>query len=206
MAKWGTIGAETIRGTSAKPGLGAGDDYGLHGRYEKAYRYVPSPPEIIDYAHEPLLAIIPGATLAEFWQSISAFEQVLLVISGFVLAAGLLGMLTTLLSTLNERRREMAVLRAIGAHPHHVLLLFVLETLFVVLAGCLAGLGLLYSMLYMARPLLVALYGINIEITMPDQQKWGLFAVAIGAGVLVSLIPGWIAYRRSLQDGLALKI
>jgi putative ABC transport system permease protein len=162
--------------------------------------------KITEYAHEPLLAIIPGATLAEFWQSISALEQVLLVISGFVLAAGLLGMLTTLLSTLNERRREMAVLRATGAHPYHVLLLFVLEAFYVVCAGCLTGLGLLYSVLYLARPVLIDLYGINIAITLPDQQQWGLFAVAIGAGVLVSLIPGWIAYRRSLQDGLALKI
>ena len=64
----------------------------------------------------------------------------------------------------------------------------------------------LYSVLYLARPVLIDLYGINIAITLPDQQQWGLFAVAIGAGVLVSLIPGWIAYRRSLQDGLALKI
>ena len=162
--------------------------------------------KITEYAHEPLLAIIPGATLAEFWQSISAFEQVLMVISGFVLVAGLLGMLTTLLSTLNERRREMALLRAIGAHPYHVLLLFVLETFYVVFAGCLIGLGLLYSVLYMARPVLVDVYGINIAITLPDQQQWSLFALVMGSGVIVSLIPGWVAYRRSLQDGLALKI
>ena len=78
--------------------------------------------QITEYDEEPLLAIIPGATLAELWQTISVFEQVLLVISGFVLIAGLLGMLTTLLSTLNERRREMAVLRAVGASVSHLAL------------------------------------------------------------------------------------
>lgn len=162
--------------------------------------------KITEYNQEPLLAIIPGATLAEFWQTISVFEQVLLVISGFVLLAGLLGMLTTLLSTLNERRREMAVLRAIGAHPYHIILLFMLETFFIVLAGCLLGAGLLYGLLLLTRPFLLQTYGINIAITLPDAQQWGLFIVVMLLGVLVSLIPGVIAYKWSLQDGLAIKV
>ncbi|MCB8944789.1 MAG: ABC transporter permease [Ardenticatenaceae bacterium] len=161
---------------------------------------------INEYQEEPLLAIIPGATLAELWRTISIFEQVLLVISGFVLVAGLLGMLTTILSTLNERRREMAVLRAIGAHPYHIILLFMLETFFIVLAGCLTGIGVLYALLFLAQPLLISKYGISIAVTLPDLGQWGLFIIVIALGVFVSLIPGVIAYRRSLQDGLTIKI
>ncbi len=162
--------------------------------------------EITEYHEEPLLAIIPGVTLAELWQTISVFEQILLVISGFVLMAGLLGMLTTLLSTLNERRREMAVLRAVGAHPYHIILLFMLETFFIVFAGCLAGVSALYLLLFVTRPFLVQSYGINLAITPPDGQQWMLFTVVLLLGILVSLIPGTIAYKRSLQDGLAIKI
>lgn len=161
---------------------------------------------ITEYDEEPLLAIIPGATLAELWQTISVFEQVLLVISGFVLVAGLLGMLTTLLSTLNERRREMAVLRAVGAHPYHILMLFMLETFFLVLAGCLLGVGGLYLLLFLTQPILVQTYGINIAITAPDSEQWVLFTAVLLLGVLVSLIPGLVAYKRSLQDGLAIKV
>ena len=162
--------------------------------------------KITEYREEPLLAIIPGATLAELWQTISAFEQVLLVISGFVLIAGLLGMLTTLLSTLSERRREMAVLRATGAHPYHIILLFMFETFFIVLAGCLVGVGVLYLLLFLTRPFLLQTYGIDIAITLPDSQQWVLFAAVLLLGILVSLIPGVIAYKRSLQDGLAIKV
>ncbi len=161
---------------------------------------------INDYDKEPLLAIIPGATLAELWQTISVFEQALLVISGFVLVAGLLGMLTTLLSTLNERRREMAVLRAIGAHPRHIILLFMLETFFIVFAGCFVGVCVFYLLLFLTRPFLAQSYGINIAISLPDIQQWALFTAVLALGILVSLIPGMIAYRRSLQDGLAIKI
>ena len=161
---------------------------------------------ITEYDEEPLLAIIPGATLAELWQTISAFEQVLLVISGFVLIAGVLGMLTTLLSTLNERRREMAVLRAIGAHPYHIILLFMFETFSIVLAGCFVGVSILYLILFLIRPFLIQAYGINIAVTAPDIQQWVMFMIVILLGVLVSLVPGVIAYRRSLQDGLAIKV
>jgi putative ABC transport system permease protein len=161
---------------------------------------------INEYPEEPLLAIIPGATLAELWRTIAAFEQVLLIISAFVLVAGLLGMLTTILSTLNERRREMAVLRAIGAHPHHIVLLFMLETFFIVLAGCIAGASVLYSLLFLTQPILAQSYGVHIAITLPDLGQWGLFIAVILLAVFVSLIPGLIAYKRSLQDGLAIKI
>jgi len=162
--------------------------------------------KITEYEQEPLLAIIPGAALAELWQTIGTFEQVLLVISGFVLIAGVLGMLTMLLSTLNERRREMAVLRSVGAHPYHILLLFILETVFIVAIGYLLGMGILYLLLMLAQPLLIETYGVNIAITSPDAQQWLLFAVVLLLGMLVSLIPGLIAYRRSLQDGLAIKV
>jgi putative ABC transport system permease protein len=161
---------------------------------------------INDYAEEPLLAILPGAALAELWQTISIFEQILLIIAGFVLIAGLLGMLTTLLSTLNERRREMAVLRAVGAHPYHIVLLFVLETSIVVLLGALVGVALLQALLVIARPLLAEAYGVNIALTALDVQQWSMLGIVLLLGILVSLIPGWIAYRRSLQDGLAIRV
>ena len=161
---------------------------------------------ITEYEEEPLLAILPGATLAELWQTIAIFEQVLLIISGFVLVAGLLGMLTTLLSTLNERRREMAILRAVGAHPSQIILLFMLETLCIVLAGCLVGIGTLYLLLLMVRPILLQQFGLSIAVTAPDSQQLVVLLSILLLGVIISLIPGYIAYRRSLQDGLAIKV
>lgn len=162
--------------------------------------------EINDYPNEPLSAIIPGATLAEFWRTISTFEQVLFVLSGFVLAAGLLGMLTTILSTLNERRREIAVLRAIGARPLSVVMLIVLETLLVVVAGCVVGVALLYALLAAGRPFVARRFGVDISLSSLDTTQ-GLILLAVIAGAtVVSLVPGFIAYRRSLQDGLAIRI
>ncbi|WP_353571930.1 FtsX-like permease family protein [Candidatus Albibeggiatoa sp. nov. BB20] len=162
--------------------------------------------KINQYKAEPLLAILPGATLARLWQTIGQFERILFMISGLVLIAGLIGLLTTLLTTLNERRREMAILRAIGAHAYHILLLFLLEALLVVMGGCLFGIGLLYSLQSMIQPWIVEWYGIQFSVSPLDSEQGLILLIAIGLAMLLSLIPGWIAYQHSLQDGLTVKV
>ncbi len=162
--------------------------------------------ELNEFKAEPLLAIIPGATLAELWQTVSSFESVLLVISVFVLVAGMIGMLTMLLSTLNERRREMAVLRAVGAHPSHIIQLFVLEGLFIAVLATGLGLALLYGLLWLLKPWLLANYGVGFSLSPPDAQQWAIAGLVIILSMLFSLIPGFIAFKRSLQDGLTIRI
>ncbi len=162
--------------------------------------------QINEFEDEPLSAIIPGSTLAEFWRTISAIEQVLFVVSGFVLAAGLLGMLTTILSTLNERRREIAVLRAVGARAHHVVQLIVLETLLVVVAGCVFGVGMLYGLLVVGRPIVARRFGVDLAVSWLDPTQYLILAGVIVGAVGVGLIPGFAAYRRSIQDGLNVKV
>jgi len=162
--------------------------------------------KINQYKAEPLLAILPGATLATLWNTLGNFERILLAIAFLVLLSGLLGMLTTLLSTLNERRREIAILRAVGAHAWHIIALFLLEALIVVGSGCLLGIIASYVLQLIAKPILVSLYGIHIDVMLPDSQQWLIIGGALLLGLVFSLLPGLIAYRRSLQDGLVLKV
>ena len=162
--------------------------------------------EINNYPNEPLLAVVPGVALAELWQSIGRFEVVLRIITLFVLIAGLLGMLTTLLSTLNERRREMAILRAIGAFPWQVFILFVFEALFVVSLGCLLGCILVFVGVQIAQPWVAAEYGMHLSSWLPRWDDGILLLFIMGLALVFSLLPAMIAYRRSLQDGLTVKV
>lgn len=162
--------------------------------------------EINEYKREPLLAAIPGIALAELWQAIGMFENVLRIISIFVVVAGLLGMLTVLLSTLNERRREMAILRAVGAHPRHIFLLFVLEALILVILGCTLGVVLVYLTLFAVQPWVMTEYGFHLSLWVPQLSNLLMLAIIIAAAFLFSLIPGTIAYYRSLQDGLTVRV
>ena len=161
--------------------------------------------QINEYTKEPLLAIIPGSTLTDLWRTLGQFEKILLGVSLLVLFSGLLSMLIMLLSTLNERRREMAILRAVGAHAYQVILLFIVETFLILMAGTLFSLGLLYSLLFMLKPVLLDQYGFSINIDWLDSEQILMILFIYIVGILFSLVPGIIAYKNSLQDGLTLK-
>lgn len=162
--------------------------------------------KINEYSREPLLATVPAIALTELWQSIGSFEAILRIITVFVVIAGLLGMLTTLLSTLNERRREMAILRAVGAHPRHVFILFVLESLLLVIIGCALGMLLLATFIALAKPWVIDHYGLYLNQWTPSSHDLLLMGSVGLLAIIFSFFPAFIAYRRSLQDGLTVRV
>ena len=159
-----------------------------------------------DYREEPLLAVLPGVALGELWSLIGLAEGALLIVSGFVVLVGLIGMLTALLIGLNERRREMAILRSVGARPAQVLALIIGEAIFLTLLGMLFGIALLYALLALGQPLMASRLGLFIGIGALSPHEWLLLAAVLAAGLLVGLIPGWRAYRMSLADGLSIRL
>ena len=162
--------------------------------------------EVNDYRLEPLSAIVPGIALHELWSLMSVAEQALLIVSVFVVIAGFLGMLASLLTSLNERRREMAILRALGARPHHIFSLLVVETGIICGLGIMLGMGLLYLILAIASPIIQQNFGLAINITAPSQYELMLVACIQLSGLLIGIIPAISAYRQSLSDGMTIRI
>jgi putative ABC transport system permease protein len=149
---------------------------------------------------------MPGVALHELWGMMSVAEQALMVVSVFVVVAGLLGMLSSLLTSLQERRREMAILRAMGARPRHILMLLVSEASALTFIGIATGLAGLYSLLAIAGPIIQQQYGIAIELTMITNYEWMLLGFVQLAGVIIGFIPAIRAYRQSLSDGMTIKV
>ena len=162
--------------------------------------------KINNYPHEALLAILPGVALADLWHTMGQFETVLRIITVFVVIAGLLGMLTSIISTLNERRREMAILRATGAHPSQIFLLFVMEAFILAFLGALLGMLIVFIAVLIAKPWFLSHYGFHLHIWSPSLMDAIILLLVIAFAVIFSLLPAWIAYRRSLQDGLTVKL
>jgi putative ABC transport system permease protein len=158
------------------------------------------------YPDEALTAILPTVAMQQFFSLVGIAEDALLVVSGFVVLVGLAGMMTMLLATLSERRREMAILRSVGARPLHVFTLLVAESLLLTVLGALLGVLCVQGFVFAAGPLLESLAGIRFTPGLPTEREWTLLAAVIGGGTLVSLVPGVLAYRRSLADGLTVRL
>ncbi|GAA3925714.1 ABC transporter permease [Litoribacillus peritrichatus] len=158
------------------------------------------------YREEPLLAIMPALTLQELWQLIGVAEKSLLVVSALVVFSTILGMMITMLSSLQERRREIAILRAVGARPYHIFFLLGLETLVISLLGALLGWFALYGLLALVSPYLMEMFGFHVALGAPSVKELYVLATIVSASLLMSLIPGWRAYKNSLSDGLIVKV
>jgi putative ABC transport system permease protein len=162
--------------------------------------------EINEFRGEPMLAILPGVALQELWSMMSTAEKALFVISLFVVLTGLIGMLTAILTSLNERRREMAILRSVGARPWHIATLLIFEAFALALSGVVAGIGLLYVCIAASRGYLQANYGLDLPMAWPSEYEWTLLAGILAAALLMGGVPAWRAYRQSLADGLSIRL
>ena len=151
---------------------------------------------------EPLLAILPGVALQELWDLMSTAEAALGLISIFVVVVSLLVMLTMLFSSLNERRREMAILRSVGARLSHIFFLLVVEAGLIVLSGILLGLLLLYSALYIAQPIIEAEFGLFLAIQTLSTHEITILIILFFSGLALGAVPAYRAYRQSLSDGM----
>jgi putative ABC transport system permease protein len=129
-----------------------------------------------------------------------------MTVSVFVVIAGLLGMLSSLLTSLQERRREMAILRAMGARPRHIFSLLVLEASTLTLVGLIVGTMSLYVLLVVIGPIIQQNYGINLELSPLSGYEWGLLVAVQLAGSVIGLIPAFRAYRQSLSDGMTIRV
>lgn len=162
--------------------------------------------EINVYKAEPLLAIVPGATLQELWRGLGYVESVLKAVSFLVVLVGFAAMIIALTTTLNERRREMAILRSLGAGSGRILGLLVLEAGVLTVAGVVSGLCLHLIGFAVLGPWLESSFGLYLAGAALTLKEFGILAAITAAGVLAGLIPAIQAQRQSLKDGLSASV
>ena len=161
---------------------------------------------INNYPREPLLAILPGVALQELWQIIGIAEVALIGVSAMVVVTALLGMMAMIFSSLNERRREMAIFRAMGARPLVIFGMLIFEASMIAISGAILGFALAYIGLYFARPIVDSAFGLWLPSAAPTLNEFLLLAAVVTASIIVSLLPAIRAYRLSLSDGMTVQI
>ncbi len=161
---------------------------------------------INEYPEESLSSILPGVALQELWRIVGVVENLLLGISVTVIFTTLIGMTAIIFSSLNERRREMAIWRAMGASPKVVIGLLMLEAFIISVMSIILSTLMLFLTLYVLQPWIDNTYGILVNIEMLAVKDIYIFMLFIIAASLVSLIPAIRAYWFSINDGMTIKI
>ena len=162
--------------------------------------------DVAAFRDEPLLAILPGVALDQLWELVALGERGLQAMSALVGVVSLAALVAVIAAGLNERRRELAILRAVGAGPRQVLLLLAAEGALVTLAGVALGAVLLWGGVALLAPWVQGRFGIALRLQAPGGAEWAWLAALLASGFVASLVPGWRAYRLSLADGLSPRI
>ena len=156
---------------------------------------------INEYAEEPLLAILPGVALTQLWELVGNVENVLRGISILVFISSLLGLNAMLLASMRERRREIDILRSIGAPSLFILALLVIESLLIVTVGVVIALAGLLTMITLINTVLVTELGILLSLDILYSSSLIALGLIYLTALLLSLWPAFQAYSASRAVG-----
>jgi putative ABC transport system permease protein len=156
-----------------------------------------------NYEAEPLEAAIPGFELSKLWQVLSVFEKTLSSMTLAIFIVGLLGMLSTLFSALEQRRREIAILRALGARSMNIFSILMLES-YVLVGLAMIGGFVFYNLFFLlCGPLLEKTYGLSLSYFPFEFRHFYVVGGVLVMATLAALIPAVIAYLRSIHTSLS---
>jgi len=161
---------------------------------------------LVNFEGEPIMGIIPAYTLLNLWETMSYLEKILFLVSSLVLLVGFFSIIIALYSSLNERRREMAILRSIGAAPRHIFSLLFLESFLLNLIGIIIGILTLYLVGYFFQDILATKFSVYMENSLLSLSEFRLLLIIFFVGTLIGMLPAIKAYRNSLSDGLTIKV
>jgi putative ABC transport system permease protein len=160
---------------------------------------------INEYPEEPLQAVLPGVALQELWAIVGVAETALVAVSGMVVVTALLGMGAMILAGLEARRRELAILRSVGAGPGTLGALLVGESALIAAAGAALGVILAYLGLVTVQPWVDAAWGLYLPVTGLTATDLAVLGGVVAGGALVGLIPAVRATRMALADGMTVQ-
>lgn len=161
--------------------------------------------EITNNKSEALLAVIPAVVLSELWKSLSQIEVVLKIISALVMVVGLVGMIVALISSLNERRREMAILRSLGASYSHLAKLVLWEVFIILSSAIVLSIAIKVLMEIILADFLQRKFGLFLSGSLFSTIDIMMMITTLVFGFVFALFPVYVFKKKSLKDGLAVK-
>lgn len=144
-----------------------------------------------------------GATLAKLFDRIAWVDRVLSLVSYLVVVVATASILASIYNSLNERRREIAILRAIGARRSTVFAAIVLEAAAIAALGMLLAYGVYAAISGVASSVIRAQTGVVIDALGFHAVMVVAPLAIIGLAAVMGVIPALKAYRADVATGLA---
>ena len=147
-----------------------------------------------EFADEALLAILPGFALAQLWSLVGGVEDVLRGISILVFISALFGLNAMMLASMRERKREIEILRSIGAPSSFIVALLIIESMLIVTVGIILAITGLLCAIALANNLLASELGLALSLQIFYPSSMVALGLIYLTTLILSLVPAWKAY------------
>lgn len=156
--------------------------------------------DIREYLEEPISAVIPSLALSELWSIVSVVDKGFKLLSWIVIAISLIAMITLIINSLENRKREMIIYRANGASPLNLSLMVVIEAMFIGLLSIILALIFVSLISYFASAQLSVHFGISTNFSFLTADEAIILLIILLAGVISSIVPAVITYKKNLNQ------
>jgi putative ABC transport system permease protein len=146
--------------------------------------------------------VIPSEVLPRLFDIIGWVDRVLMAIAAILTVLAGMFLLVSLLAALRERRRDLALLRCLGATRRTVFGLVVTEAVLISVLGGIAGLVFGHLLVFIGAHRIKAETGVHFAWTYLSAADWGLLPAAVILGFLAGLVPAIQAYRLGVLKNL----
>ncbi len=159
--------------------------------------------ELRQYHQEAISAVIPGVALSELWSIVGMVDKGFELLGWIIIAISLISMITLIISSIENRKREMTIYRANGATPIYLAGLVVFEAVLIGLSAIIGAIIFVTIITNLAADQINVALGITPEFKWVSLEEIQVFAIILTAGVLSSLIPAAIVFKKNLHQGLS---
>jgi putative ABC transport system permease protein len=143
-----------------------------------------------------------GKSIAELFDKLGWVSRVLGLVAYLVVAVAAGSILASLYNAMNERRREFAILRALGARRRTVFSAIVLEAAAISALGAALGFAVYLAILSAAAAVVKAQTGVVLDVSAVHPALWWTPAGMVVLGALAGCLPAWKAYATDVATNL----
>ena len=161
--------------------------------------------DVLNYKKEAISSVMPGVTLSRLWMLTGNVDKAFKFITFLIIIIALLGMIAMTIAGLNSRRREMAILRSVGASPNNIVSLLLVESIIISLISCIVGYIIMIIIFTLGKDYLQNNYGIFIDGFSIKSYDLQIIIAIVCAALIATIVPSIQVYRNTLRDGLSVK-
>ena len=141
--------------------------------------------------------------MADLFDKFGWFDSVLTLVAWLVALVATGAVLASIYNSMSARRRDLAILRALGARRRTIFATIVLEAAVISAGGMLAAYAVYLTIVMVASTVIQAQTGVVLDPFQPDGVLIWAPLVMITLGALAGIVPGLKAYRAEVAAGLA---